>query len=82
MVAREPIQINGGWQVQTFRIAYLLLLGSSLTNIIHQYRHQLCYVIDSGGICAILGRGVYGLSLGFCLVKPLPGHGVYYVEDA
>lgn len=61
--------------------AYLLLFWSCLRNIIHPYRHELCYVVDTGSIRAILSRSVYSLTLSLGLFKPFSCYRVYDVEN-
>jgi hypothetical protein len=61
--------------------AYLLLLWNRRENIIHQDGHEFRYSVNASSIRPILGRAVNGLPLGFCLLKPFPGYGVYYVEN-
>lgn len=60
---------------------YLLVFWGGLKNVIHQHGHQFRHSVNSSGICAILGRAVYRLALRLCLLKPLAGYRVYYVED-
>ena len=62
--------------------AYLLIIRSRLTNIIHQYGHQLGYSVNAGSICAVRGGAANGLALSLCLFKPFPGYRVYDVENA
>lgn len=59
--------------------AYLLLLGTGLKNVIHQYGHQFGHSVDASGVGAIWGCAVYGLSLRLCLLEPFPGYRVYDV---
>lgn len=63
------------------KIAYLLLVGSGLKNVIHQYGHEFRHSVYSGGISAILRRAVYWLSLGLGLLEPFAGYRVHYVEN-
>jgi hypothetical protein len=59
-----------------------LFFWRSLQNVIHQYGHEFRHSVDTGGICAILGRAVNSLALGLGLLEPLAGYRVYDVKDA
>lgn len=54
--------------------AYLLVLRGRLTNVIHQYGHQLGYSVNASGIRAIRGGTVNGLALCLGLFKPFSGY--------
>lgn len=58
-----------------------MVFWGGLKNVIHQHGHQFRHSVNSSGICAILGGAVNWLTLSLCLLKPLAGYRVYYVED-
>lgn len=63
-----------------YKDAYLLLLWGGLQDVIHQNGHEFRHSVDASGVGSILGRAVYCLCLGLCLLQPFSGYRVYDVE--
>lgn len=63
-------------------IAYLLILGSGLDDIIHEHRKKFGHSINSSSECAIWSSAAGWLASFACLFYPSSSYRVYNVEYA